>query len=148
LLPHTMLDQYGERKKEYKYRLILQSNRSSTKLVHQDPFGSDNPGPGRRLTYHHLGKSSVIDASLHDIIVVITELSAAHNNAEAPDELSSSVAVTTSWTHKAGLDSEGRRTVLLQSMTLTHDIIGLAAGFLCTHRSPMWRHLSICSMGG
>jgi hypothetical protein len=74
----------------------------------------------------------VIDASLYDS-TISDELSV---NSEAPGRCAKyvselSLALTSwSWMHSAGREREGRRTVLLLSMTFTHDIIGLAAGFL------------------
>jgi hypothetical protein len=72
--------------------------------------------------------SSVIDASFHDIA---TEASVYSEAPGCPAEYAPELSLRlSSGMHKAGLEREGRRTVPLLSMTFTHDIVGLAAGFL------------------
>jgi hypothetical protein len=90
----------------------------------------------------HLGESSVIDTWFEEITV---ELSVSGYASEYAVELSLTL---TSWMQNAGLDREGRRTVWLLNMIFTDDIVGLLAGFLCTHRSPTWIHFRIWSTGG
>lgn len=71
----------------------------------------------------------MMEASLHDDIN--TELSVHPGAPGRSSEYASELSVAlTSWMHKAGLEREGSRTVLLLSITFTHDMIGLAAGFL------------------
>lgn len=76
----------------------------------------------------------MIDSSLHDITTELSE--APRCVAEYTPELSFALP-SVPWMQNAGLEREGRHTVLLLSMMFTDDIVGLAVGFLWTHSRPM-----------